>query len=189
MPESMKELFEFFHIRYFLIEICIQHRHIMYDNLWKRKGLNMSTLYSSLDLRYRLVPGADHTLVPSPVYLDNMGIVYLKTRRTINLKYNSILKVPTGVELLPLPMFSLNSTPDVKVMVVGHCYSIPELEEEEGLSVLGPRLITPSDHGEIELTIKNYNQTIFHADQGDPIAILAYEIIPYAALSLAPLER
>ena len=138
-----------------------------------------------LDLHYRLVNGADFNMVPDPVVANGLGLVYLKTSRTINLKYNSILKVPTGIEIVRYPTFNLNSVPDIKVSVVGRCYSIPELEEEEGVSVLGPKFLTSDRYGEIIVTIKNFSQNIFRAERGEPIALFAFELLPQVQFTLA----
>lgn len=139
-----------------------------------------------LDIHYHLVNGADHTIMPDPVTANGLSVVYLKTRKVIDLAYNRTLKVPTGVSILQFPTFVLNSDPPVTMGVIARCTSIPSLEEEEGLSVIGPELISSDKYGEIVVTIKNNNKEIFHAERGEPIAMMMFDMLPMIDFGIAP---
>ena len=132
-----------------------------------------------LDITYQLVNGADHTIMPDPVTDNGLGVVYLKTRKTINLAYNKVLQVPTGIRIQQFPVIELNSNPPVTMGVIARCESIPSLLEEEGLEVLGPKLISSDKYcEEIVVTIKNHNKEIFRAERGEPIATMTFDLLP-----------
>ena len=140
-------------------------------------------LNSALDIHYRLVNGADYTIMPDPAVANGLGAVYLKTRKTIDIAHGRILKVPTGIQILQYPTFELNSNPPVTVGTIARCCAIPELEEEEGLSVLGPQLISSDRNGEIYVTLKNNGKAIYHAERGETIALLIFSMVPMIEFS------
>ena len=142
--------------------------------------------YNRLDIAYQLVNGADHTIMPDPVTANGLSIVYLKTRKTIDLAYNRILQVPTGIMICQFPVIELESSPPISMATIARCESIPELEEEEGLSVLGPKIISSDRLGEIIVTIKNNSKTIFHAERGEPIAMLTFDLMPMIDFTIIP---
>lgn len=142
--------------------------------------------HNRLDIAYQLVNGADHTLMPDPVTANGLSVVYLKTRKTIDLAYNRILKVPTGVMICQFPVIEFSINPPITMGVIARCESIPELEEEEGLEVLGPRVISSDRYGEIIVTLKNNNKQIFHADIGEPIAMMTFDMLPMVEFTVVP---
>lgn len=139
-----------------------------------------------LDTNYRLVNGADHTIMPDPVTANGLSVVYLKTRKSIDLAHNRILKVPTGIEIVQFPTFVLNSDPPITMGVIARCVSIPSLLEEEGLMVIGPDLISSDKYGEVVVTLKNTNKEIFHAERGEPIAMLIFDMLPMVDFRIVP---
>ena len=139
-----------------------------------------------LDIHYRLVNGADHTIMPDPVTANGLSVVYLKTRKVIDLAYNKILKVPTGIQVLQFPTFVLNSDPPVTMGVIARCTSIPSLLVEEGLEVVGPEINSSDPYDEIVVTIKNNSKEIFHAERGEPIAMMLFDMLPMIDFKLAP---
>ena len=142
--------------------------------------------YNKLDITYQLVNGADHTIMPDPVTANGLSVVYLKTRKTIDVAHNHILKVPTGIMICQFPVIELDSSPPITMGMVARCESIPSLEEEEGLSVLGPKLISSDRYGEIIVTIKNNSKSIFHAERGEPIAMLTFDFMPMIDFCIVP---
>ena len=143
-------------------------------------------MLSKLDITYQLVNGADHTIMPDPVTANGLSVVYLKTRKTIDLAYNHVLKVPTGIMICQFPMIELDTRPPITMGVIARCESIPSLEEEEGLSVLGPKLISSDRYGEIIVTLKNNSKKIFHAERGEPVAMLTFDMMPLIDFTIVP---
>lgn len=143
-------------------------------------------IHNKLDIGYQLVNGADHTLMPDPVTANGLSVVYLKTRKTVDLAYNKILQVPTGIMIVQFPVIELEARPPITMGVIARCESIPELEQEEGLSVLGPKLISSDRYGEIIVTLKNNNKQIFHAERGEPIAMLTFDLSPMIDFIVVP---
>ena len=141
--------------------------------------------FFSLNVHYRLVNGANFIVMPQPAIKNGLSVVYLKTRKSISIAHNNTLKVPTGVEIVQYPNIELDSTPKLAFCTVAKCIEIPELAEKEGIVVLGPRLLTSEDTGEIYVTIKNTNKEIFSADRGDPVALMLFDFLPMLDLSLS----
>lgn len=133
-----------------------------------------------LNIRYQLTRDASALCVPTPFTEDHHGIVYLKTNHNISLAYGDCLDVHTGVILLSYPELVLNTNPNITIETIAHCYSIPELEEEDGIEVIGPKILTSDYLDEIVVTIRNNHKTIFNAEKGEPIAILELGFVPKA---------
>ena len=133
-----------------------------------------------LNIRYQLTLDASPLCVPTPLTENHHGIVYLRTNQNICLAYNNCLKVHTGIILLSYPELILNTNPNITIETVAHCYSIPELQEEDGIEVIGPKILTSEFSDEIVVTIKNINKQIFYAEKGEAIAILELGFVPKA---------
>ena len=141
---------------------------------------------SILDLRYRLVEGASPCCVPDRVcFKHRVGLVYLKTNKTISLAYGNYMDVPTGIAMIDFPELLLNTEPPISIALIARIYSIPELEEEDGIKVISPKIITAEDHDEIVLTIHNTHKEIFNAERGERIGMMELNFIPKADFSLA----
>ena len=138
-----------------------------------------------LNVHYRLVNGANFKMIPEPINQDGLSVVYLKTRKSIDLAHNAVLKVPTGIEIVQFPTVELDSTPKLAFCTIAKCIEIPELAEKEGIIVLGPKLLTPTHKGEVIVTIKNTNKEIFRAERGESIAIMMFDFAPMLNLSLS----
>ena len=143
-------------------------------------------MLTKLDIAYQLVNGADHTIMPDPVTANGLSVVYLKTRKTIDLAYNRVLQVPTGIMICQFPMIEFDTHPPITMGVIARCESIPSLQEEEGIEVLGPKVISSDRYGEIIVTIKNNNKAIFHAERGETIAMLTFDMLPLVDFSIVP---
>jgi dUTPase len=133
-----------------------------------------------LNIRYQLTLDAHALCVPDPITSNHHGLVYLKTNQNISLAYNNYLKVHTGVILISYPELILNTTPNITLETVAHCYSIPELAEEDGIEVVSPTILTSDYLSEIIVTIRNTHKEIFNAERGEPIAILELGFVPKA---------
>ena len=133
-----------------------------------------------LNIRYQLTQDAIAQCIPNPVTQDHHGLVYLKTNQNISLAYGNILKVHTGVVLISYPELILNTTPNITLETVAHCYSIPELAEEDGIEVISPNILTSDYLDEIVITIRNTHKQIFNAERGEPIAMLELGFVPKA---------
>lgn len=137
-----------------------------------------------LDIQYQLVPGAAAICVPTPVTQDNHALVYLKTNQFISLAYNGYLKVHTGIFLIDYPELILNTNPHITIQTIAHIYSIPELEEEDGIEVISPKVLTSEYSKEIIVTIHNTHKAIFNAEKGENICILELLFAPKVNFSL-----
>ena len=141
---------------------------------------------SILDLRYQLVQGAPPCCVPDPVYPDlRMGLVYLKTNQNISLAYGNYVDVHTGIAMIDFPELLLNTEPPISIALIARFYSIPEMEEEDGIKLIAPKIRTIEDDDEIILTIHNTHKDIFNARKGSRIALMELDFLPKADFLLA----
>jgi hypothetical protein len=114
-----------------------------------------------------------------------MGIVYLKTNQNISLAYGNYVDVHTGIVMLDFPELLTNTEPPISIALVARFHSIPELEEEDGITIIAPKIKTIEDTDEIILTIHNTHKAIFNAEKGSPIGIMELDFLPKADFLLA----
>lgn len=126
------------------------------------------------------------------------GIFRIKTPIEIHIAMGDIVKLKTGLKLLMpkyLDVSPCNGVPEgvvtsvfPRVVMHAHLDAIQELLINDGLNVLGPRLLAADETNNKELVIylQNLGKKEFVAKAGDEIATLYYTIMPISTMTLVP---